>query len=237
MSAARDRQERVLVVEDDPTLRMSLRRTLRSAGYAVETAATGPEGLEAALGLELDLVLLDIMLPGMNGFEICQRVRREKAELPILLVTAKGEEEDKVRGLGLGADDYVVKPFGVAELLARVDAALRLPRLRRAELSLVRIGEVEVDFASHSLHRGGAELEVTALEMKLLRYLLEREGLLLSRQQIIDAVWGRDYFGTDRTVDNFVNRLRAKLEPDPRAPRYLITVRGAGYRFSRHGDG
>jgi DNA-binding response OmpR family regulator len=237
MSArAAHQQEAILVVEDDPTLRMSLRRALRSAGYAVETAATGPEGLEAAVGQPIDLVLLDIMLPGMNGFEVCERIRREKAALPILLVTAKGEEEDKVRGLGLGADDYVVKPFGVAELLARVDAALRLPRLRRAELAVVRIGELEVDVRAHSLRRGGEELEVTALEMKLLRYLTEREGLLLSRQQIIDAVWGRDYYGTDRTVDNFVNRLRTKLELDPRAPRYLITVRGAGYRFSRQGD-
>jgi two-component system, OmpR family, alkaline phosphatase synthesis response regulator PhoP len=236
MSVPRDRQERVLVVEDDPTLRMSLRRTLRSAGYAVETAATGPAGLEAALGLELDLVLLDIMLPGMNGFEICERVRREKAELPILLVTAKGEEEDKVRGLGLGADDYVVKPFGVAELLARVDAALRLPRLRRARTAELRIGDVVADFGSHTLRRGDEPVEVTALEMKLLRYLSEREGLLLSRQQIIDAVWGRDYFGTDRTVDNFINRLRSKLEPDPREPRHIVTVRGAGYRFSRQGE-
>lgn len=237
MSKPQERQETVLVVEDDPILRMSLRRALRSAGFAVQTAATGPEGLEAALGQRPDLVLLDIMLPGLNGFEILARIRAQDAELPVVLVTAKGEEEDKVRGLGLGADDYVVKPFGVAELLARVEAALRLPRLRRVQSALVVIGPCEADFSAHTLRRGGELLEVTAHEMKLLRFFVEREGLLLTRQQILDGVWGSDYFGTDRTVDNFVNRLRAKLEADPHEPRYLCTVRGAGYRFSRRGEG
>jgi DNA-binding response OmpR family regulator len=236
MSGTTRRQENVLVVEDDPTLRMSLRRALRSAGYAVETAATGTEGLEAALGKRPDIVLLDIMLPGMNGYEVLARIRAEDAELPVLLVTAKGEEEDKLRGLGLGADDYVVKPFGLAELLARVDAALRLPRLRRAAVELVTVGDCQADFAAHTLRRGQELLEVTAHEMKLLHFFVEREGLLLTRQQILDGVWGHDYFGTDRTVDNFVNRLRAKLEADPREPRYLRTVRGAGYRFSRKGE-
>lgn len=236
MTASADRQELVLVVEDDPTLRMSLKRTLRSAGYAVATAATGPDGLAAALTEEPDLILLDVMLPGMNGFEICERVRQAHAELPIVMVTAKGEEEDKVRGLGLGADDYVVKPFGVAELLARVDAALRRSRLRRKGSAVVSFGRVSADFRRHALTVDGVAQEVTALEMKLLRYLVERDGLLLSRQQILDGVWGRDYYGTDRTVDNFVNRLRAKIEPDPRHPQHLQTVRGAGYRFSRGGS-
>jgi DNA-binding response OmpR family regulator len=231
------RQETVLVVEDDPTLRMSLRATLRSAGYRVELAQTGPEGLERALAApRADLVLLDVMLPDMNGFEVLARIRERDAELPVLLVTAKGQEEDKVRGLGLGADDYVVKPFGVAELLARVDAALRLRRLRDNQLSTVRIGEATVDFVKHTFHREGAALEVTAHEMKLLRYFLERDGLLLTRQQILDGVWGADYYGTERTVDNFVNRLRSKLERDPRRPRHLLTLRGAGYRFSTRGE-
>lgn len=229
------RQEHVLVVEDDPTLRMSLRATLRSAGYKVSVAATGTEGLEEALAGGHDLVLLDVMLPGLNGFEILARVRDRNVELPILMVTAKGEEEDKVRGLGLGADDYVVKPFGVAELLARVDAALRRTRLQDKRVEQISIGEVEVDFASHTLHRDGAPLEVTAHEMKLLRYLVDRDGLLLTRQQILDAVWGADYYGTERTVDNFMGRLRAKLERDPKRPRHILTVRGAGYRFDRNG--
>ena len=231
------RQERVLVVEDDAVLRMSLRATLRSAGYQVEVAPTGPEGLEAALAGGLDLVLLDVMLPGLNGYEILQQIRARDAELPVLMVTAKGEEEDKIRGLGLGADDYVVKPFGVGELLARVDAALRRRRLAEKRTQTLRLGEAEIDFASHTLRRAGEALEVTAHEMKLLRYLVDRDGLLLTRQQILDAVWGADYYGTERTVDNFIGRLRQKIEIDPREPRFILTVRGAGYRFCRGGDG
>ncbi|WP_438008442.1 response regulator transcription factor [Sorangium sp. So ce321] len=227
------RLETVLVVEDDPTLRLGLQKTLRSAGFRVEVAKTGTEGLSMALAARPDLVLLDVMLPGMNGFEICEELRRHDADLPILMVTAKGEEQDRVRGLRLGADDYIVKPFGVSELLARVDAALRRRRLGDAERAVVQFAEVVVDFRAHRVERRGAPVELTALEMKLLRFFVEREGALLPRQRILDAVWGADYFGTDRTVDNFINRLRAKLEPDPRSPRHLVTVRGAGYRFTR----
>ncbi|WP_437939036.1 response regulator transcription factor [Sorangium sp. So ce341] len=227
------RLETVLVVEDDPTLRLGLQKTLRSAGFRVEVAKTGAEGLSMALAARPDLVLLDVMLPGLNGFEICEELRRHDADLPILMVTAKGEEQDKVRGLRLGADDYIVKPFGVSELLARVDAALRRRRLGEAERAVVRFAEVVIDFRAHRAERRGAPVELTALEMKLLRFFVEREGALLPRQRILDAVWGADYFGTDRTVDNFINRLRAKLEPDPRSPRHLVTVRGAGYRFTR----
>jgi two-component system, OmpR family, alkaline phosphatase synthesis response regulator PhoP len=230
------RQETVLVVEDDASLRLGLNKALRSAGYAVRVAATGPDGLEAALAAVPDLVLLDVMLPGMNGFEICEELRRRDADLPIIMVTAKGEERDKIRGLKLGADDYVVKPFGVAELLARVDAALRRRRLVEAETAILTFGNVSVDFSAHRLERDGAPLEMTALEMKLLRFLVDHDGVLLPRQRILDAVWGADYFGTDRTVDNFINRLRSKLEVDPKRPRYLVTVRGGGYRFSRRGD-
>ena len=229
------RQETVLVVEDDPTLRMSLRAALRSAGYRVELAKTGTEGLDAALSKDRpDLVLLDVMLPEMNGFEVLARIRERDADLSILMVTAKGQEEDRVRGLGLGADDYVVKPFGVSELLARVDAALRRKRLR--EVKQVIVGEAVADFVQHRLMRDGESLEVTSHEMKLLRYLVDRDGRLLTRQQILDGVWGADYYGTERTVDNFINRLRTKIERDPRKPRHILTVRGAGYRFSRDGD-
>lgn len=221
------------MVEDDPTLRMSLRASLRSAGFNVRVATDGSEGLELALSEPPDLVLLDVMMPQMNGFEVLQRLRERHQELPVLMVTAKGEEEDKVRALGLGADDYIVKPFGVAELIARVNAALRLRRLGQARSEQLVIGEAEVDFASHALRRGGELLEVTAHEMKLLRYFVDRDGMLLTRQQILDAVWGADYYGTERTVDNFINRLRAKIERDPRRPLHIVTVRGAGYRFCR----
>jgi two-component system, OmpR family, alkaline phosphatase synthesis response regulator PhoP len=233
VKAPEGRQELVLVIEDDPTLRLGLTKTLRSEGFRVEVAKSGTEGLEAALSLRPDLVLLDVMLPGLNGFEICEELRRHDADLPIVMVTAKGEEQDRVRGLRLGADDYIVKPFGVAELCARVAAALRRRRLMARESAVVSFGEVTVDFQAHVASRGGAPVEMTALELKLLRYFVEHEGVLLPRQRILDAVWGSDYFGTDRTVDNFVNRLRAKLEGDPKAPLHIVTLRGAGYRFSR----
>ncbi len=224
-------QEVVLVVEDDASLRLGLDKTLRSEGYRVEVAATGPDGLAAALARRPDLVLLDLMLPGMNGFEVLEELRARDPDLPVIILTAKGAEDDKVRGLGLGADDYVVKPFGISELLARVDAALRRRRLQRSATRSVELGDLVVDFESHRAARGGEPVEMTALELKLLRYFIDHEGALLPRQRILDAVWGADYFGTDRTVDNFINRLRSKIEPDPKRPRFLFTIRGAGYRF------
>ena len=236
MSATEGRQEVVLVIEDDPTLRLGLTKTLRSEGFRVETAKTGPEGIEAARNARPDLVLLDVMLPGLNGFEVCEELRRLDADLPILMVTAKGEEQDKVRGLKLGADDYIVKPFGVAELCARVHAALRRKRAHEAQSTLFTFADVTVDFRAHRVTRAGAPVEMTALEVRLLRFLIEREGALLPRQRILDGVWGADYFGTERTVDNFVNRLRTKLEADPKRPCHIVTVRGAGYRFSRDPD-
>ncbi len=230
------RQEVVLVVEDDPTLRLGLTKTLRSAGYQVEVAKTGSEGAERAKNERYDLVLLDVMMPGKNGYEVCEELREHDQDLPIIMLTAKGEEEDKVRGLRLGADDYVVKPFGVSELLARVDAALRRRRKRELCSTLVEVGQAKIDFESFRAHRGGEELEMTAHEMKLLRFFLDNEGRMLTRQRILDGVWGADYFGTDRTVDNFVNRLRQKCEKDPKAPEIFVTVRGGGYRFSRRGE-
>lgn len=227
------RQELVLVVEDDPTLRLGLTKTLRSEGFKVEVAKTGPEGIELCRSLNPDLVLLDVMLPGLNGFEVCEELRRGDGDLPILMLTAKGEEQDRVRGLKLGADDYIVKPFGVAELCARVHAALRRKRSREAESTVVTFSDVTVDFRAHRVTRAGAPVDMTALEVRLLRFLVEREGVLLPRQRILDGVWGADYFGTERTVDNFVNRLRTKLEADPKAPVHIVTIRGAGYRFSR----
>lgn len=229
------RQETVLVVEDDPTLRLGLTKALRSDGYRVVAAPTGQEGLDAVLAEPPDLVILDVMLPGMNGYEVLESIRARDADLPIIMLTAKSEEEDRVRGLKGGADDYVVKPFGVAELLARVQAALRRRRLTETAVTTIELGDVTIDFRSHTVLRAGEPVEITALEMKLLRLFAQREGELLPRQRILDAVWGADYFGTDRTVDNFVMRLRTKLEPDPKNPKYFASIRGAGYRFSRRG--
>lgn len=224
--------ERVLIVEDDGALRLAMTKALRAAGYCVDTAKTGDEGLERALSEPPDVVLLDVMLPGQNGFEVLAALRERDPELPIVMISAKGEEEDKVRGLELGADEYVVKPVGVAELAARVGAALRRRRLVTRGGPVV-VGALTVDFARHLATRDGAPVELTAHEMKLLGYFLRNEGAMLPRQRILAAVWGADYFGTDRTVDNFVNRLRAKIEIDPKNPVHLVTVRGAGYRLSR----
>jgi DNA-binding response OmpR family regulator len=224
--------ETVLIVEDDPPLRLAMTKALRAAGYEVRTAKTGDEGLASALADPPDVVLLDVMMPGKNGYEVLAELRKSDPELPIVMITAKGEEGDKVRGLELGADEYVVKPIGVAELQARVGAALRRRRLATKQ-GPVQIGALLVDFRLHSATRDGSPIEVTTHEMKLLAFFLRNEGSLLPRQRILAAVWGADYFGTDRTVDNFVNRLRAKIEPDPKEPVHLLTVRGGGYRFSR----
>ncbi len=224
--------ETVLIVEDDAALRLAMQKALRAAGYKVIVAKAGDEGLALALSETPDCVLLDVMMPGKNGYEVLAELRERDVDLPIVMITAKGEEADKVRGLNLGADEYVVKPVGVAELQARVGAALRRRRKKRGE-GIVTIGLLTVDFTSHTATRDGAAVELTALESKLLSFFLRNENVLLARQRILDAVWGADYFGTDRTVDNFINRLRTKIERDPKEPLHLVTVRGAGYRFSK----
>lgn len=224
--------ERILVVEDDAALSLAMTKALRAAGYDVTTARNGAQGLALALADPPDCVLLDVMLPERNGYEILEELRARDADLPIVMITAKAEEADKVRGLELGADEYVVKPVGLRELQARVNAALR----RRRQVTRsgpVTMGALVVDFATHTAARGGTAVELTALEGKLLAFLLRNEGRLLSRAHILSSVWGADYEGTERTVDNFVNRLRTKLEPDPAAPTHLVTVRGGGYRFQR----
>jgi two-component system, OmpR family, alkaline phosphatase synthesis response regulator PhoP len=224
--------ETVLIVEDDAALRLAMQKALRAAGYKVLVAKAGDEGLEMALAENPDCVLLDVMMPGKNGYEVLAALRERDPDLPIVMITAKAEEADKVRGLTLGADEYVVKPVGVAELQARVGSALRRRRRAKGEGPMT-IGLLTVDFTSHTASREGEPVEITALEVKLLRFFLRNQNILLARQRILDAVWGADYFGTDRTVDNFINRLRSKIEKDPKEPVHLVTVRGAGYRFTR----
>ena len=226
-------KETVLVVEDDLAIVKGLETNLRYEGFEVLTAADGERGLELAVDKTPDLVLLDVMMPEMNGFELLRELRRRQIEMPVIMLTAKGEEMDKVRGLDLGADDYVTKPFALQELLARVHAVLRRKRRFDKQLDRVAFGRVELDFTSRTAAVAGRPVEMTEREFELLRFFLSREGEALDRQEILNRVWGYDYFGTDRTVDNFINRLRRKLEPDPEAPRYFLTVRGVGYRFVR----
>lgn len=223
--------DRILLVEDDPSIARGLELNLGIEGYQVRTAGDGPDGLRIAGEWKPDLILLDIMLPSMSGYEVCRELRRRSPALPILILSAKGGEVDKVRGLDLGADDYLSKPFGLQELLARVKALLRRARgPAEAAGELVRFADVEADFAAGEVRRGGEPVEMTARELKLLAFLVSREGRVVTRQAILDAVWGEDYFGTERTVDNFITRLRQKLD-DPDEPQHFLTARGLGYRF------
>jgi two-component system, OmpR family, alkaline phosphatase synthesis response regulator PhoP len=222
----------VLVIEDDASLRLSIQIALRSGGYRVTTAKDGRSGLDAIAQERPDLVLLDVMMPGMNGFEVLSLLRESDAELPVLMLTARSTEADRIAGLNSGADDYIVKPFAVGELLARVGAALRRLRVLRKQNAVIEFGAIRLDFDELRAFRDGAPVELTALEFKLLRFFVENEGRALTRSRIVDVVWGADYFGTERTVDNFVTRLRQKLEADGGASHF-VTVRGTGYRFVR----
>jgi len=218
---------RIVLVEDDRAIATGLAMNLRFEGHDVQLAHDGESGLLALLEPDLDLAVLDVMLPGRNGLELLRELRARNPRVPVLMLSARGAEGDKVQALELGADDYVTKPFGLAELLARVKALLR--RARPAEV--VRFGEVEVALESQSVRRGGTPVELTTREYGLLKALIAAQGRTLSREQLLDLAWGVAYEGTARTVDTFMRQLRVKLESDPDNPSHLLTVRGRGYRF------
>ena len=224
------RTTRILVVEDDLAILSGLSMNLRYEGYEVSQAQDGRTGLQKAVDERPDLVVLDVMLPEMNGYEVVRELRRRGSDLPVVIVSAKGGETDKITGLDLGADDYVVKPFALQELLSRIKAVLRR-RYRRGEV--LEFGENAVDLVSKSATRAGRQVEMTAQEFRLLQHFLSHPGRTFSRDELISGAWGYDYDGTPRTVDNFVRQLRLKFEPDPNNPRYFVTVRGLGYRFER----
>jgi DNA-binding response OmpR family regulator len=220
---------RILIVEDDPALLRGLKDNFASQGCTVDTAAEGETGLARALSGDHDLLLLDIMLPKVNGYEICRAVRENGLEVPIIMLTAKGQEEDVILGLNLGADDYVCKPFRIRELLARANAFLRRRNTKPAEVC--RFGEYELDRAAHKLFRGGSEVQLTVKEFRLLEYFVSRQGRALARNTILNAVWGNSVMVTERSVDRCVTTLRAKIEEDPRNPKFIHTIRDIGYRF------
>ena len=224
-------KSRVLIIEDDPALLRGLKDNFSSKGYLVETAADGERGLQLALEGAPDLIVLDIMLPKVNGYEICRAVREQGSEVPILMLTAKGQEEDVILGLNLGADDYVVKPFRIRELLARANALVRRTQPKQDEV--FRFDEFEMDLGAHKLFRGGREVPLTAKEFRLLAHFVMRQGRALTRDEILNAVWGSSIIVTGRSVDRCVTTLRAKIEPDPHNPIYIQTVRDIGYRFER----
>lgn len=219
---------KVLIIEDDPTLLRGLKDNFETEGYEVHTANDGQKGLNAVLKDPPDLLLLDLMLPKVNGYEICRQARTRQLEMPIIMLTAKGQEDDIVRGLELGADDYVTKPFSIRELLARVRAFLRR---QGAESTGYEFGECRLDLAAHKLFRSGVEIELTAKEFRLLEFFLKRAGRALTRDSILDGVWGDEVIVTDRSVDRCVTTLRSKIEPDPRNPAFIRTIRDIGYRF------
>ena len=220
---------RILIVEDEPALLRGLKDTFAAKGCEVLGAADGEAGLSLALSRQPDLVLLDIMLPKVNGYEICRAVREHGLDVPIIMLTAKGQEEDVVLGLNLGADDYVTKPFKIRELVARVNAFLR--RRKSGNETVCRFGEFELSLAAHKLYRAGQEVELTAKEFRLLAYFAARPGRALARNDILNAVWGSSAFVTPRSIDRCVTTLRAKIEPYPHNPSYIQTIRDIGYRF------
>jgi DNA-binding response OmpR family regulator len=220
---------RILVVEDEPGIAFALDADLRAEGYSVRVATTGDEAIGLARGESFDLILLDVMLPGKDGFDVCRELRRSGLRIPIVLLTAKSHEAEKVMGFELGADDYVTKPFSPRELRARVKAHLR--RAAGDTLEIFRFGDAEVDFARGEVRRNGAPVELSALEFKLLTAFVRRRGRLLTREQLLDAAWGPGVNLNDRVVDNHIVGLRRKLEPDQNKPTFLLNIRGLGYRF------
>jgi len=224
--------KKILIVEDDESITLGLEMNLRAEGYEVEVAVDGESGLLRAVEDGFDLVVLDVMLPKMNGFEVLRALRERNKIVPVVMLSARGTELDKVMGLELGAEDYITKPFGLAELLARVRAVLRRDGiLRRAVARIVRSGELEIDAEAREVRRSGEVVSLTATEFDILWCLVEATNRPLSREEILSLVWGPGHHGTLRTIDNFVLQLRAKLERDPADPQHLLTVRGVGYRF------
>ena len=227
--------ERLLVIEDELPMRTALSDALGAEGYRVLTAADGETGLRRALEEKPDLILLDIMMPRMDGFTVCAELRRLANTTPILMLTAKGQVEDRVRGLDAGADDYLVKPFSTEELLARVRALLRRVRKQTRAATTPALGGVEVDLARQTARRGRRELHLTAREFAMLRLLAESPGEPVARERFLDVVWGYTAFPTTRTVDNHIASLRAKIETDPEEPRWIKTVHGVGYKLELPG--
>jgi DNA-binding response OmpR family regulator len=219
----------ILIIEDDPTILRVVKDNCANRGHRVLFARDGETGLDLALNGRPDLILLDLMLPKVNGYEICRAVRAEKLEVPIVMLTAKGQEEDVVRGLELGADDYVTKPFSVRELMARVQAFLR--RHRGGETATYEFGNCQLDTVSHRLIKDGVEVPLTTKEYRLLEYFLQRMGRALTRDSIMNSVWGNSVMVTSRSVDRCVTTLRSKIEPDPHRPTFIHTIRDIGYRF------
>ena len=223
-------RQKILVVEDEPGIRLAIKDELEFEGFDVVLADDGPSGLAAIVKAQPDLVVLDLMLPGRNGFQICEDVRAQGIRTPIIVITARNQESDKVRGLELGADDYVTKPLSLAELVARVRAVLR--RAGRADdRDVVEVPPIRIDFRRHSAFKGGIELQLTDTEFQILGLLVRRAGEVITRDEFLKQIWGEDVYVTHRTVDTHVASLRKKIEDDLDRPVFILSVRNVGYRF------
>ena len=222
--------ETILIIEDDPTMLRGLKDNFAYAGYNVLTADDGEKGLETALDAKPDLIVLDIMLPKVNGYEICRLLRKEKLDMPIIMLTAKGEESDIVLGLNLGADDYITKPFSIKELLARANAFLRRRR-EKEQTEIYTFGEYTLNIPSRTLMSNEQEINLSPKEFKLLDYFVKNAGRALTRDTLLNAVWGYNNFVTSRSVDRCVTTLRNKIEPDTHNPQFIHTIREIGYKF------
>ena len=225
--------QRILVIEDEPGIRLALKDELQFEGFDVELAEDGPTGLAAILRFQPELIVLDLMLPGRNGFQICQEVRTRGIRTPIIMLTARNEEVDKVRGLGLGADDYVTKPFSLAELVARIRAVLRRAQ-KEDDRDVLEVRHIKLDLRRHSAFKGNIELQLTDTEFRILTLLLKRPGEVITRDDFLKHIWGEDVYVTHRTVDTHVAALRKKIEDDLEHPAYILSVRNVGYRFSEN---
>jgi len=224
--------DKILIIEDEESILMALEDNLRLEGYEVSGAKEGLEGLSLAKEQEYDLVILDIMLPKMDGFEVCKQLRKDGITTPILMLTAKSQEIDTVLGLELGADDYVTKPYSPRELLARVRALLRRAKQPQQEVELYMFGDIEVDFKKYEAKKNGRPIYLTALEFSLLHFLIKHKDQVVHRDSILDEVWGDDVFVQPRTIDKHIADLRKKIEDDPSNPKYILGVRGVGYKFT-----
>ena len=221
----------ILIIEDDVSILRGLKDNLEYEGYKVITESNGNSGLKAARERFAHLILLDIMLPGINGFEICRKVKKIKPDLPIIMITARGSEMDKVSGLDIGADDYITKPFSIPELLARVRAILRRFNRETESPEQYSFGEITLDFIKYQAFRNNLEIQLSSKEFDILKYFIEHEGEAIHRHDLLNEVWGYKAMPTTRTVDNFILDLRKKLEENPSAPKHIISVRSVGYRF------
>ncbi len=225
------RKNRILIVEDEPAMVAGLRDNFEYEGYEVISAADGAEGLARALADNPDLVVLDVMMPRMSGLDVCKQLKAERPSMPIIMLTARGQEIDKVVGLELGADDYVTKPFSIRELMARVKAVLRRASPQAPAPEVYRFSDVEVNIRANEVRRAGTLIDLSAKEFALLTYFIANPAETLSRDRLLDAVRGYDNYPNTRTVDTHIVHLRQKLEPNPEEPRFILTVHGSGYKF------